>query len=103
MNEPNLKNPAKAFREISMFYGPNRYDRYDGNINGATAIVQPSPEFPEKGDPGGKGAIWGWFVGSPRAFLFGFERSSSWASRRMRSVLLAEVEKYSGALDQQDT
>lgn len=102
MIEPTINDPVKAFRDISMFYGPNRYNGYGGGeINGGTAIIQPSPEFPNQGDPGGKGAIWGWFVGSPRAFLFGFERSRSWATRRMTEVLQAEFERCQIAKHQQ--
>lgn len=40
----------------------------------------------------GPGAVYGWFVGSPRAFLFGFERTQGWATRRMNAAMLSEAE-----------
>ncbi|HOV56402.1 MAG TPA: hypothetical protein PLN91_00825 [Rhodanobacteraceae bacterium] len=94
--EAELKDAEDAFATIFAIHGPRRYREYpDGAINGACACMQPQSNFGIQ--PGqelkvdGPGAIWAWFVGSPRVFQFGFVRSRSWATRRMHETLLAEA------------
>lgn len=79
---------AKAFNKICAFHGPSRYEKYlDGAVNGATACMQARDAWPDSGDDlDGHGSVWAWFVGSPRAFLFGFARSSQSAIRKMRRI-----------------
>ena len=89
---------------ISRLHGPRRYEPGQG-LNGAVSLIEPSPEWDSEnyiGSPGGPGSVWAWFVGSPRAFLFGFERSKSWASRRMRAVLKDEAKLVARAGLQDD-
>lgn len=83
----------KVWECISILHGPRRYERGKG-LNGAVSLIETSPGWDfenDIGSPGGHGSVWAWFVGSPRAFLFGFERSKSWAIRRMRAALKAEA------------
>lgn len=103
-SEPVPNDLAKIFEVISHYHGPNRYSAGHGEINGAVAHLEESPEFTaavramdfSKMPDAGDGAIWGWFVGSPRAFLFGFERTKSWAVRRMNANLYHEAELVTG-------
>jgi hypothetical protein len=95
--EAELRDAEDAFATIFAIHGPRRYREHpDGAINGATACLQSPTNFGIH--PGqdlkmnGPGAIWAWFVGSPRAFLFGFVRSRSWATRRMEAVMLSEAD-----------
>lgn len=103
----SLVSPAqerKVWECISMVHGPRRYEPGQG-LNGAVSLIEPSPEWDTENDigsPGGPGSVWAWFVGSPRAFLFGFERSKSWASRRMRTVLKDEAKPEASAGLQDD-
>jgi len=77
------ENPSRVFSIISAIHGPSRYN--DGKniaINGAVSCVEPANIYPE--------GVWAWFVGSDRAFLFGFEKNKSWARRRMFNVMRNE-------------
>ena len=97
--EAELEDAEDAFGTIFAIHGPRRYREHpDGAINGATACMQPPRNFGI--EPGqdlklhGPGAVWAWFVGSPRVFQFGFVRSSSWATRRMHETLFAEAKLH---------
>jgi hypothetical protein len=95
--EPRLRNPGDALRQVFGAHGRRRYELGEGEFNGACALIQPSEAFEREcatgvpvSDLHGPGAVWAWFVGSPRAFTFGFVGSSGWATRKMRSQLAAE-------------
>lgn len=83
--EPKLKNPEQAMRQISMLHGPRRYE--ESGINGAVSHIEPGD-----GEDPMQGGVWAWFVGSARAFRFGFTRSKSWAARKMRAAMRQEHE-----------
>lgn len=98
MPEPIPRNLAETMTVITRIHGPKRY--WSDNINGATALLDAcdawhcAQDLDEKLsiDPGrGPGAVWAWFVGSPRAFLFGFVRSQSAATRKLRETLKTEA------------
>lgn len=98
-NEPALRNPSEVLRQVFRSHGRLRYEFGAAEFNGACALIQPSEAFERECVSGvpvsalhGKGAVWAWFVGSPRAFTFGFVGSSGWASRKMRQQLAAEYE-----------
>jgi hypothetical protein len=104
--EPSLRSPIEALSEVFRFYGPRRYASTSKPFNGAVALIQPSDAF-EKActeeitagsnpDLHGPGAVWAWFVGSPRAFLFGFSCSKRYATRKMHSELRSEFESVAG-------
>lgn len=102
-NEPALRNPSEVLRQIFGAHGRRRYESGAAEFNGACALIQPSKAFEQEcasgvpvSDIHGPGAVWAWFVGSPRAFTFGFVGSSSWATRKMRSQLAAEHEAVTG-------
>jgi len=90
-HEPQLADPSELWKRISLFHGPQRY--LTPSTNGACTCVQASADALARDEINitGKGAVWAWFVGSPRAFRFGLERSQGWAVRRMNSVLDEEV------------
>lgn len=96
-SEPELRNPDKFWNAIAHFHGPNRYQdtskRGVASVNGATALIECNPEFPAdlNADPAGKGSVHAWFVGSPRAFLFGLTRSGPAAARKMHQTLVSEI------------
>ncbi|AQH05772.1 hypothetical protein A9R05_42915 (plasmid) [Burkholderia sp. KK1] len=99
LNEPALRDPSEALRQIFGAHGRRRYESGAAEFNGACALIQPSEAFEREcasgvpvSDMHGPGAVWAWLVGSPRAFTFGFVGSSSWATRKMRSQLAAEYE-----------
>ncbi len=101
--EPALRDPSEVLREVFGAHGPLRYKRGASEFNGACTLIQPSEAFDREcvtgfpfSDVEGEGAVWAWFVGSPRAFTFGFVRSSGWATRKMRSHLAAEYEAVTG-------
>lgn len=104
--EPPLRAPTEALRSVFEFHGPRRYVDPANPFNGAVAMVQSSDAFVQacaegKGskciaDVDGGGAVWGWFVGSPRAFLFGFSRSKRYAVRKMGALLRSEFEIVTG-------
>ena len=98
-NEPALRNPCEVLRQVFGAHGRRRYEFGAEEFNGACTLIQPSEAFEREcasgvpvSDIHGPGAVWAWFVGSPRAFTFGFVGSSSWATRKMRSQLAAEYE-----------
>lgn len=102
-DEPALRDPSEVLRQVFGVHGRLRYRLGVQEFNGACALIQPSEAFDGEGatgasfgDIGGAGAVWAWFVGSPRAFTFGFVRSSGWATRKMRSHLAAEFETVTG-------
>lgn len=102
-SEPALRNPSDVLRRVFTAHGRLRYDFGASEFNGACALIQPSEAFERDcakgmpvGDLHGPGAVWAWFVGSPRAFTFGFVASSSWATRKMRTHLAAEYEAVTG-------
>lgn len=102
-SEPPLRNPEDVFAAIVFIHGPRRYREYpEGTINGATSRLQAQDNFglgPGQTLQGhGPGAVYGWFVGSPRAFLFGFERTQGWATRRMIAAMRAEEKLCVSAL-----
>lgn len=102
--EPIPTDIEGIFQAISSYHGPNRYAHGAGEFNGCVAHLEKSKQFkdaiaktgfsamPDRG----KGAIWGWFVGSPRAFIFGLERTKSLAVRRMESAVRREWELATG-------
>lgn len=97
-NEPPLRDAQEALRHVFGAHGRRRYEPGAAAINGACALLQASDRYLDEvaagkvpGSPEGPGAVWGWCVGSPRAFVFGFARSSGWATRKMRSALLQEA------------
>jgi hypothetical protein len=101
--EPTLRNPSVALRQVFGAHGRRRYEPGEAELNGACALIQPSEAFEREGASGvpvsdlhGPGAVWAWFVGSPRAFTFGFVGSSGWATRKMRAHLAAEYEAVTG-------
>jgi hypothetical protein len=101
--EPALRNPSGVLRQVFGAHGRLRYEFGAAEINGACALIQPSEAFEQQcasgmpvSDLHGPGAVWAWFVGSPRAFTFGFVGSSGWATRKMRSQLVAEYEVITG-------
>lgn len=89
--EPKLRDPERIFDRIFSFHGPRRYWDSADHVDGAYALVQPSDAamagekvcHPDRGP----GAVWGWFVRTPKGFFFGFERSKSWASRRLEHMV----------------
>jgi hypothetical protein len=98
-NEPALRNPSEVLRQIFGAHGRRRYEVGAAEFNGACALIQTSEAFEREcasgvpvSDLHGPGAVWAWFVGSPRAFTFGFVGSSGWATRKMRSQLAAAYE-----------
>ncbi|MBR8189152.1 hypothetical protein [Burkholderia vietnamiensis] len=98
-NEPVLRDPSEVLRRVFGTHGPRRYEFGAEEFNGACALIQSSEAFERECTTGapvsdlhGPGAVWGWFVGSPRAFTFGFVGSSGWATRKMRSQLTAEYD-----------
>jgi len=102
--EPLLRDPADVLRQVFGAHGPRRYQVGSPEINGATALIQASEAFDcaraaggDVPDVEGTGAVWAWFVGSPRAFRFGFVRSSTWATLKMRTELAAECEAVRSA------
>lgn len=102
-NEPALRNPSEVLRQVFGSHGRRRYEFGAEEFNGACALIQPSEVFERECATGvpvsdlyGPGAVWAWFVGSPRAFTFGFVGSSGWATRKMRSQLAAEYEAVTG-------
>jgi hypothetical protein len=102
-NEPALRNPGEVLRRVFCAHGPQRYESGADEFNGACALIQPSEAFQRECASGvpvsglhGPGAVWAWFVASPRAFVFGFVGSSGWATRKMRSQLAAEYEAVTG-------
>ncbi len=101
--EPVLRDPSAVLRIVFEAHGRRRYREGASEFNGACDLIQPSEAFEREcaaGGPSsdieGPGAVWAWFVGSPRAFTFGFVRSSSWATREMKSHLAAEFEAVRG-------
>ena len=97
--EPALRDPDEVLRRVFCAHGRRRYESGAEEFNGACTLIQPSEAFEREcasgvpvSDLHGPGAVWAWFVGSPRAFTFGFVGSSSWATRKMRSQLAAEYE-----------
>lgn len=97
--EPVLRNPGEVLRQVFGAHGRLRYESGASEFNGGCALIQPSVAFEREcasgvpvSDLHGPGAVWAWFVGSPRAFTFGFVGSSGWATRKMRSQLIAEYE-----------
>lgn len=85
---------------ISLYHGPRRFEaEAAATINGAISLLESGEQYHRACLAGefppipycGNDVVWGWFVGSPRAFLFGLERSKSWAVRRMRKVLREEA------------
>ncbi len=102
--EPALRSATAALAQIFGMHGPRRYENPDNPFNGAVTLIQPSAAFElacaegvgakAMGDIHGPGAVWAWFVGSPRAFLFGFTRSQRYAVRKMRSGLLSEYQAF---------
>lgn len=100
-SEPVLRDPQRAFRSVFDFHGPRRYACGADAFNGACTLIEPSIAFEQAAtrmncDLYGEGAAWAWFVGSPRAFLFGFTRSKSWAARKMNAHLRSEFEAVTG-------
>ncbi len=98
-DEPALRNPSEVLRHVFGAHGRRRYEFGAAEFNGACALIQPSEAFEREcasgvpvSDLHGPGAVWAWFVGSPRAFTFGFVGLSGWATRKMRSQLAAEYE-----------
>lgn len=103
--EPRLRNPSEVFRRVFGAHGRLRYESGAGAFNGAVALVQSSEAYEREcafgvpsSDLHGAGAVWAWFVGSPRAFTFGFVRSASWAARKMRTQLEAKYESATGKI-----
>jgi hypothetical protein len=104
--EPSLRSPAEVLRRVFDFHGPRRYEDPSNPFNGAVTLIQPSDAFAEACAAGvgakslahihGQGAVWAWFVGSPRAFLFGFSRSERYAVRKMQAGLRSEFEAVTG-------
>ena len=98
--EPSLRKPAEALRQIFGMHGPLRYQDPSNPFNGAVTLIQPSDAWANAKsvqemtscDLHGEGAVWAWFVGSPKAFEFGFVRSHGWAVRKMVDKLKAAFE-----------
>lgn len=92
--EPQPADMVQFLREAFGFHGPRRYGRSMEvkKINGAVTCVAPPEGWCNKstGSLAGNGALFAWFVGSPRVFRFGFARSKGWATRRMTNALLEE-------------
>ncbi|WP_321967048.1 hypothetical protein [Burkholderia cepacia] len=102
-NEPPLRDPSAVLRQVFGAHGPRRYELGATEFNGGCALIQPSEAFEREAASGapvsdlhGPGAVWAWFVGSPRAFTFGFVGSSGWATRKMWSQLAAEYKSVTG-------
>lgn len=101
-----LREPSKALDQVFRFHGPKRYEVGANEFNGATTLIEHSDDFEKACSEGlaakciadihGPGAVYAWFVGSPRAFLFGFTKSKQYASRRMAAVLRREFEAATG-------
>lgn len=104
--EPALRSATAALAQIFGMHGPRRYENSDNPFNGAVTLIQPSDAFERACAEGvaaktiadiyGPGAVWAWFVGSPRAFLFGFTRSKRYAVRKMHSGLKSEFQAFCG-------
>jgi hypothetical protein len=96
-NEPPLRDPSATLRQVFGAHGRLRYQNHSSPINGAVQVIQPSDAFMGAGginsDVDGEGAVYAWFVGSPRAFLFGFTRTQGWAVRKMRETLQSEFSR----------
>lgn len=109
-NEPVLRNPGEVLNRVFKAHGRRRYEDGAGAFNGACTLIQPSEAFERECDSGvpnsdlhGPGAVWAWFVASPRSFQFGFVGSSGWATRKMREHLAAEYEAVTGQTVSRDT
>lgn len=89
-HEPVPKDMSRFLVYVREFFGPNRYDPGRKPINGATALIEPVASFEATGKARGTGAVHAWFVGSPRAFRFGFARTGGWAVRKMCAAMLEE-------------
>ena len=101
--QPAFRNPGEVYRQIFGAHGRRRYESGAGPFNGGCALIQCSDAFEAEcaagfpaSDVHGPGAVWAWFVGSPRAFTFGFVGSAGWAARKMRANLRAEYEAVTG-------
>ncbi len=90
MTEPIPSDIHEFLKHISIVHGPRRYQMGASLINGATTVVDGCNGWFESGKLEGSGAVYAWFVGSPRAFLFGFTRNQSWATRKMKYVMVNE-------------
>lgn len=96
-DEPDVRDWRALWQAISWFHGPRRYENGSPTaISGGVGLVEGCPDskdWPENSaapPPDAPGAVWGWFVGSPRVFLFGLTRSQGAATRKMRAALQHE-------------
>ena len=107
--EPKLRNMNEAMTMIRVVYGPRRYqdDGWKTNVTGACANIEPSFAYADaetideelKHDPfHGDGTVYGWFVGSPRVFLFGFTKTEAQAISKMNETMKSEYFDLTGKI-----